>query len=122
LLRNVAASLRSGGVFVIEAFVPDLTRFDRGQRVQLDSISGEDTRFTVALHDQASQRIRNRHIVTRAGRSVIYPVEIRYAWPAELDLMAQLAGLRPLGRWGGWLGQPFTSGSSSHVSAWTAPG
>jgi hypothetical protein len=74
------------------------------------------------LHDQASQRIRNLHIVTRAGRSVTYPVEIRYAWPAELDLMAQLAGLQPLGRWGGWLGQPFTSGSSSHVSAWTAPG
>jgi hypothetical protein len=46
---------------------------------------------------------------------------MRYAWPAELDLMAQLAGLQPLGRWGGWLGQTFTSGSSGHVSAWTAP-
>lgn len=120
--RNVAANLRGGGAFVIEAFVPDLARFDRGQRVAVDYLSGEQTRFTVSLHDQASQRIHSRLIVTEPGVSAAYPVEIRYAWPSELDLMAQLAGLQPLGRWAGWLGQPFTSGSSSHVSAWTAPG
>ncbi len=51
-----------------------------------------------------------------------HPVEIRYAWPSELDLMAELAGLEPLGRWGGWRDEPFTSASTAHVSAWvTSP-
>lgn len=120
-VRNVAANLSSGGVFVIEAFVPDLARFDRGQRLHVDDLSGEESRFSLAVHDQANQRVSSRHIVVGADRARSYPVELRYAWPSELDLMAQLAGLEPTGRWGGWQGQPFTSASTMHVSAWTAP-
>jgi SAM-dependent methyltransferase len=116
--RSVAASLRPGGVFVIEAFVPDLTRWDRGQRVQVGALAGEESRLGLSVHDQATQRVTSRDIVISAQGMVSYPVEIRYAWPSELDLMAELAGLEPLGRWGGWRDEPFTSASTGHVSAW----
>ena len=48
----------------------------------------------------------------------MYPVQIRYAWPSELDLMAQLAGLRLRERWADWAQSPFTSSSASHVSVY----
>jgi SAM-dependent methyltransferase len=116
--RNVAANLRPGGVFVIEAFVPDLTRWDRGQRVQVGALAAEESRLGLSVHDLATQRVTSRDIVISAHGMVTYPVEIRYAWPSELDLMAELAGLEPLGRWGGWRDEPFTSASAMHVSAW----
>jgi SAM-dependent methyltransferase len=115
---NVAASLAPGGVFVMEAFVPDLTRFDRAQRVQADQIGGAVSRISASVHDIARQRIRTRNIVIGADGIATYPVELRYAWPGELDLMARLAGMTLAGRWGGWQGQAFTSASSSHVSVW----
>jgi SAM-dependent methyltransferase len=118
--RNVAAALRPGGVFVMEAFVPDLTRWDRGQRVQVGALTSEESRLSLSVHDPATQRVTSRDIVISAGGMAIYPVEIRYAWPSELDLMAQLAGMVTLERWAGWRGEPFTSASTGHVSAWTA--
>jgi SAM-dependent methyltransferase len=119
--RNVAASLTPGGVFVIEAFVPDPARFDRGQRLDVDDLRGETGLISASVHDRATQRIRTRHYAISDGGISSYPAEIRYAWPSELDLMARLAGLEPMGRWSGWQGQPFTSASGMHVSAWTAP-
>jgi SAM-dependent methyltransferase len=119
--RNVAANLIPGGVFVIEAFVPDLARFDRGQRLQVDDLRGETGLISASVHDRAAQRIHSRHYAISDGGISSYPVEIRYAWPSELDLMAQIAGLDPLARWAGWQDQPFTSTSGMHVSAWTAP-
>jgi hypothetical protein len=48
-------------------------------------------------------------------------IPFRYVWPAELDLMAALAGMRLRERWGGWGREPFTSESRSHVSVWEKP-
>jgi hypothetical protein len=45
----------------------------------------------------------------------------RYVWPAELDLMAELAGLSLRDRWAGWSREPFTGESRSHVSVWQRP-
>lgn len=117
-VSNVAANLVPGGVFVLEAFVPDLTRYDRGQRMQVDRLEEAFTRLTASVHDLASQRIGTREMVLGADGIETFPVEMRYAWPSELDLMARLAGMRPVGRWGGWQHQPFTSASGSHVSVW----
>jgi hypothetical protein len=47
-----------------------------------------------------------------------FSVPFRYVWPAELDLMARIAGMRLRERWAGWNREPFTSESTSHVSAW----
>jgi hypothetical protein len=56
------------------------------------------------------------HLVIRDGEVKTYPVRLRYAWPAELDLMARIAGLKLRERWGGWEREPFTDDSGSHVS------
>ncbi|WP_242418301.1 MULTISPECIES: class I SAM-dependent methyltransferase [Frankia] len=118
---NVAAALRPGGVFVMEAFVPDVVRYDRGQRVQADRLDGETTHLNVSLHDPVSQRVRSHHIVLGSGGVGTYPVDIRYAWPSELDLMGRLAGLELAERWAGWNGEPFTATSTSHISVWRRP-
>jgi hypothetical protein len=55
------------------------------------------------------------------GRVERLSIPFRYAWPSELDLMAQLAGMRLRERWSGWKREPFTSDSRRHVSVWEKP-
>ncbi len=117
-MRNVAAHLSDGGVFVLEAFVPDLTRFDHGQRVAATHVGLDEVVLDVSMHHPETQRIDIQAVVIRAGEIKTYPVPIRYAWPSELDLMAQLAGLRLRERWGGWRREPFEAGSAKHVSVY----
>jgi SAM-dependent methyltransferase len=118
---NVAAALRPGGLFVMEAFVPDPARFDRGQRIQADDLGGETTRLSVSFHDPVAQRVRIRHLVIEPHGISSYPVQVRYAWPSELDLMGRLAGLHLAERHAGWVGQPFASHSPTHISVWRKP-
>ncbi|KPM51812.1 SAM-dependent methyltransferase [Frankia sp. CcI49] len=118
---NVAAALRPGGLFVLEAFVPDQTRYDRGQRVLVDSLTADAARLSLALHDPVEQRVQVRHLTLGPEGLRTYPIELRYAWPSELDLMGRLAGLELAERWGGWSGQPFTAASLTHVSVWRKP-
>jgi SAM-dependent methyltransferase len=116
--RNVARVLGPGGVFVIECFVPDLTRFDRGQRVQAGAVTEDSAIIELSRHDVAQQRITTQ-IVTFDGHGThLWPVAIRYAWPNELDLMARQAGLRLRERYGDWNRRPFDSSSDSHVSVY----
>jgi hypothetical protein len=72
----------------------------------------------VSEHDPVSQRVTSQHIVLKETGVSLYPVQIRYAWPSELDLMAKLAGLRLHDRWGGWQHEPFTATSEKHVSVY----
>jgi SAM-dependent methyltransferase len=118
--RNAAAHLAPGGVFVIEAFVPDLARFDRGQRVSSSWVEEEAVTLEASVHDAANQRVDTTLVFLSDGSVELYPLKIRYAWPSELDLMATLAGLRLLDRWGGWEKEPFSSESGSHVSVYAA--
>lgn len=114
--RNVAAHLSPGGCFVIEAFVPDMTRFHHGQANWATKVTEESVELDVGRHDQATQRVVSQKVVIKDGNVRLYPVQIRYAWPSELDLMAQLAGLRLRERWGNWNKEPFTSESGKHIS------
>ena len=115
--RNAAAHLEQGGAFVLEAFVPDLTRFDEtGQWLRLTRQSGDRLRLDVSQLDRARQRISSELFSIEGERVARYPIEIRYAWPSELDLMAQQAGLSLRERWSDWLGSPFDSASQSHIS------
>jgi SAM-dependent methyltransferase len=120
-VANVAAALAPGGRFVMEAFVPDLGRFDRGQRTDTTAIAVQQVTINSAIHDPVSQRVESMHTIVRPDGIAMYPVVICYAWPAELDLMARLAGLEPEHRWGGWDQQPFTANSGQHVSVWRKP-
>jgi hypothetical protein len=71
-----------------------------------------------SLHDPVTQRVRSRHLVITEAGIRMYPVEVRYAWPSELDLMARLAGLRLRQRFGGWSREPFTASSGTHISVY----
>jgi SAM-dependent methyltransferase len=117
--RNAAARLAPGGVFLVEAFVPDLTRYEKGQAVKATSIEDDRAILEVATLDAARQHVTSQRVILGgAGGVRLYPIQIRYAWPAELDLMARLAGLRLRERWGGWRREPFDSQSVRHVSVY----
>lgn len=117
---NVAARLRPGGLFVLECFVPDLGRFDRSQRLAVTRIRGDELRLEASLYDPVTQRVDSRQVLVSGDGLRFFPVQVRYAWPAELDLMARLAGMRLRERWAGWRGEPFTAQSASHVSVYEA--
>ena len=116
---GVAARLAPGGAFVIEAFVPDVARFQQGRHhVAALDVGVERVRLDVSVHDQVEQRVRAQHVVLDAEGVRLYPVQIRYAWPSELDLMARMAGLRLDERWSDWRAEPFTAQSTRHVSVY----
>jgi hypothetical protein len=71
--------------------------------------------------DQATQQYRGHYVEFADGTGQYLTIPFRYVWPAELDLMAQLAGLQLRDRWAGWSREPFTSDSRSHVSVWEKP-
>jgi SAM-dependent methyltransferase len=116
--RNAAAHLRPGGRFVIEARVPELQRLPLGQTVL--PWRADPDGFSFYVYDVVAQRLSGRHYDLGDGRVQPRPIELRYAWPAELDLMARLAGLRLEHRWGGWDREPFTALSPSHVSVYVS--
>ena len=72
----------------------------------------------ISRHDPAEQRIDSSHVVLTESGTKLYPVGLRYAFPAELDLMARLAGLELTNRWGGWRRQSFDAASDRHVSVY----
>ena len=115
---NVAAHLSSDGVFVIEAFVPDPTLYDRGQRVSATRVDTNRVQLDASRLDPATQRVTSQHILIGAEGITMLPVQLRFAWPSELDLMARLAGLRLRERYAGWQGEPFTSTSPKHISVY----
>ncbi len=119
---NVARHLLAGGRFVIEAFVPDLARFDRGQRVQANKVERDRVILDMSQHDLAKQLVTAQWVELSPSGIKLRPVVVRYAWPSELDLMGELAGLELEDRWGGWEREPFTNDSSRHVSVYKVPG
>jgi SAM-dependent methyltransferase len=117
--RNVAAHLEPGGCFVIEVGVPELRRLPPGQNVVPFHVS--PTRWAFDIYDTATQAMSSNYVTVDGGRGEYRSIPFRYVWPAELDLMAQLAGMRLRDRWAGWARQPFTSESRQHVSVWEKP-
>jgi SAM-dependent methyltransferase len=117
--RNVAAHLDPGGRFVIEVGVPGLQRLPPGETIHAFHVS--ETRWGFDEYDVATQGLTSHHFEIVDGRLERFSVPFRYAWPSELDLMAQLAGMELRERWSGWKREPFTSDSRKHVSVWEKP-
>jgi SAM-dependent methyltransferase len=113
---NVARHLLPDGLFVIEAFVPDLSRFTRNQNIAVTKVGVDEVRLDVSLHNPLHQRIESQQLLIANGSIQTYPVQLRYAWPSELDLMAQLAGLTLKERWGNWQRSPFAASGTPHIS------
>jgi SAM-dependent methyltransferase len=117
--ENAARHLASGGRFVVETHVPDLQRLPPGETIVPFRVEPGGMSFDV--YDVVTQRFSSQHFDFVDGRVEAFPVEFRYAWPAELDLMARIAGLALEGRWAGWRREPFDSLSRGHVSVWAKP-
>jgi SAM-dependent methyltransferase len=114
--ENAAAHLTGGGRFVIEARVPELQRLPLGQTMLPWRADPDGMSFYV--YDTVVQRLSGRHYNFVDGRVESNPIEMRYVWPAELDLMARIAGMRLQDRWANWQREPFTGLSPSHVSVY----
>ncbi|CAM5599319.1 class I SAM-dependent methyltransferase [Streptomyces viridochromogenes] len=116
---NVAAHLRPGGCFVVEVGVPELRLLPPGQNAVPFRISDSGWAFDVL--DPATQAMSSNYVTIVDGRAEHRSIPFRYVWPAELDLMARLAGLRLRNRWEDWNRTPFTGESRTHVSVWEKP-
>ena len=117
--RNVAAHLEAGGCFVIEVMIPELQRLPPGDTFRV--FYGSESYWGIDEYDIATQGLTSHHLEIVDGRLERFLTPCRYVWPAELDLMAELAGMRLRERWGGWKNEPFTSESTKHVSVWEKP-
>jgi SAM-dependent methyltransferase len=118
--RNAAAHLEPGGCFVIEVGVPDLQRLPRGETIRPFHVSEERLGFDE--YDVLRQGLVSHHFWVGNGSWRRSSTPFRYVWPAELDLMARLAGLSLRERYAGWRREPFTALSESHVSVWEKAG
>jgi SAM-dependent methyltransferase len=111
--ENAAAHLEPDGCFVVEVGFPS------GARLEVFDLS--DTHVGVDEYDPATQRSASHHFTLVDGEWVRLSMPFRSTYPAELDLMARLAGLQLRERWSGWSREPFTSDSTRHVSVWEKP-
>lgn len=118
--ENAAAHLGPGGCFVVETFVPALQRLPVGERLVPFEVSPDH--IGIDEYDVAEQMLVSHHVDVRPDGVDRSSGRFRYAWPAEYDLMARIAGMHLLHRWGDWHRSPFTSTSTSHVSVWERPG
>ena len=114
--RNAAAHLDPGGCFVIEVGVPELQRLPPGDTFRV--FHADERHWGFDEYDVADQGLISHHLEVVDGRVERFSVPFRYVWPSELDLMADLAGMKLRERWGGWKHEPFTSDSRKHVSVW----
>jgi SAM-dependent methyltransferase len=118
--RNAARHLAPGGAFVIECLMPELRRLPEGATAVVFDIG--ERHWGIDEYDVANQGLVSHHFNVVDGNVEYGAWPFRYVWPAELDLMAELAGLRLRERWGGWKREPFTSDSRKHISVWEKPG
>jgi SAM-dependent methyltransferase len=111
--QNAAAHLELGGCFVVEVGVP--------ARQPLSVFDLSDTHVGLDEYEADTQRLVSHHFTLVDGRWERLSMPFRSVSPAELDLMARMAGLRLRERWSGWKREPFTSESGKHVSVWEKP-
>jgi SAM-dependent methyltransferase len=116
--RNVAAHLRPGGRFLVHAFVPDTSRYTQDQALSVRDVAADSVRLDASIYDPQAQQVASTQIhIAEDGIQLVH-AKLRFAYPPELDLMAQLAGLSLEDRWGSFGREPFTADSAFHVSVY----
>jgi hypothetical protein len=101
---------------VVEIGIPELRRLPPGDTMRVFHAS--PMHWGIDEYDVANQGLTSHHFTLVDGRFQLVSMPFRYVWPAELDLMAQMAGMELRERWAGWKREPFTSDSTEHVSVW----
>lgn len=120
VFANAARHLDPGGCFVVEVVVPQLRRLPPGELGRVFELAPDHVGIET-FDDPVGQVTWSHHWMRVGDRLVRHSAPYRYVWPSELDLMAQLTGLRPRDRWAGWSGEPFTSESTSQVAVFERP-
>jgi SAM-dependent methyltransferase len=115
---SIASRLAGGGVFVVEAQLPDPTRFREQQSLRVQRVTVDSVVLVASRFDLTTQRMESQQVQIGQEGVRLVPGILRWAWPSELDLMARLAGMRLRERWGGWRREPFTDSSRWHVSVY----
>ncbi|GAA4992969.1 methyltransferase domain-containing protein [Actinopolymorpha pittospori] len=125
VFRNAAAHLRPGGLFLVEVGLPDLRRLPPGQdTVPFTVAPGREGGGYVGFdqYDVVTQEFTSNHVtVTPEGKGRFFRIPFRYAWPAEMHLMARIAGMNLKYRWAGWDRSELTAQSTKQVSVWEKP-
>ncbi|MFD6611848.1 class I SAM-dependent methyltransferase [Micromonospora chalcea] len=116
--RNVARVLAPGGAFVIETFVPDPADFDRDEQVQVREVTEDSATIRVHRYDRAAQTFVRQTVTFDASGVHLKPFAMRYAWPEQVDELAERAGLRLTERYADWDRSPFDADSRSHISVY----
>lgn len=118
--RNAARHLAPGGRFVIELWVPGIRRLPPGQAAAPFHVGQHHVGFDT--YDMSTQQGTSHHYHRHDDGTLTYGASnFRYIWPAECDLMAELAGMELEERVADWDRSPFTHDSESHVSVWRKP-
>ena len=116
--KTVRELLSNDGMFLMEVFVPDPCRFVDHQTVRTIDLAEERVRLEVSQIDPIAQQVFSQHTLISKDGIRFHPVRLRYAWPSELDLMAQIAGLSLRHRWGTWSKDEFGKHSQMHISVY----
>lgn len=113
--ENAARHLTEEGVFVVEAAVP--WAWIRGdQFINVEQLRNDKVMLDVNRYDHVTQILDENHVSLTNDGVRLSPISCRLIWPTEMDLMARIAGLRLVHRWGDWSAQPFTASSGRHIS------
>ena len=121
VFENAARHLEPGGLFLLELCVPQLRGLPPSELARVFTMEDDHVGYET-FDDVWTQVSWSHHWMRRPdGRVVQHSAPYRYVWPAELDLMARVAGLRLRDRWSGWRQEPFAGDSVSQVVVYEKP-
>lgn len=119
--QNAARHLRPGGVFVVEGFVHDRSMWRANQELVTTGVSEHGVSLRCGILDPVAQRIETQHVELGPSGVTMRRNQLRFIYPSEMDLMARLAGLQLIARWGGWDGAAFGASSGSQIAVYQRP-
>lgn len=115
--ENATRHLTDDGVFVVEAAVPQAWT-KQHDYVSPEYVGKHQVVLDVCHYDPVTQLLEENHVQLSSDGIRFGPIVCRLIWPSEMDLMARIAGLHLVERWGGWEREPFTALSDRHVSVY----
>jgi SAM-dependent methyltransferase len=114
--QNAARHLQRGGVFVVEGFVHDRSQWHNNQQIVTTSVADDVVMLRCGVLDPVQQLIETQQVELSPQGIKLRPNRLRFIYPAEMDLMARLAGLRLRERWSDWSGAPFRASSTTQIA------